>query len=413
MVYEILTQESIPLYISKQPLLSHLIDSRSIVSIREVGDGNLNFVFVVGDSLGRSIVLKQALPYMRLVGPDWPMSPQRALQEGSALQVQARWAASNVPMLYLIDEDMFVLAMEDLSDHTVWRTNLNSGGQIQGVASQLGAFIATMAFRTSPFTMSGSNFRQSSARAVNSELCAISEDLIFTEPYIGSSRNSVLPANAEDLEALIEDTYMCEQMAIAKWLFLTTSEALIHGDLHTGSVMVRSRSGSIQDPSVKVFDPEFSFFGPIAFDLGMLWANFTIAAARAVAMCDDVRGKWCLQMCLESWESFTSTFRTLCTSHSGHNLFEQQALEARIRCWEQDAILFASAEMCRRVVGLAKVTDLEELEPSLREGAARGLLQAARESVRIRSEGAGALEFTNQVWACLLSNSTRPETKAI
>ena len=31
------------------------------------------------------IVLKQALPYVRLVGPDWPMTPDRAAKEAEAL----------------------------------------------------------------------------------------------------------------------------------------------------------------------------------------------------------------------------------------------------------------------------------------------------------------------------------------
>jgi 5-methylthioribose kinase len=41
-----------------------------------------------------------------------------------------------------------------------------------------------------------------------------------------------------------------------KWVFLTRAEALLHGDLHTGSVMVT-------ESDTRVIDPEFAFFGPI------------------------------------------------------------------------------------------------------------------------------------------------------
>ena len=38
----------------------------------EVGDGNLNLVFIVKSDIG-SVIVKQALPYVRLVGDSWPL----------------------------------------------------------------------------------------------------------------------------------------------------------------------------------------------------------------------------------------------------------------------------------------------------------------------------------------------------
>ena len=40
--------------------------------VREVGDGNLNLVFIVSSPQG-ALVVKQALPYVRLVGDSWPL----------------------------------------------------------------------------------------------------------------------------------------------------------------------------------------------------------------------------------------------------------------------------------------------------------------------------------------------------
>ncbi len=40
--------------------------------IREVGDGNLNLVFIVEGEAG-GVVVKQALPYVRMVGDSWPL----------------------------------------------------------------------------------------------------------------------------------------------------------------------------------------------------------------------------------------------------------------------------------------------------------------------------------------------------
>lgn len=46
-------------------------------TVREVGDGNLNLVFIVKGAKG-GIVVKQALPYVRMVGESWPLPLDRA-----------------------------------------------------------------------------------------------------------------------------------------------------------------------------------------------------------------------------------------------------------------------------------------------------------------------------------------------
>lgn len=55
--------------------------------IREVGDGNLNLVFIVEapavEGPKASVCVKQAQPYVRAAGPSWPMSLERAYFERS------------------------------------------------------------------------------------------------------------------------------------------------------------------------------------------------------------------------------------------------------------------------------------------------------------------------------------------
>ena len=69
-------------------------------TIREVGDGNLNLVFIVEGPAG-SVVAKQALPYVRLVGESWPLPLKRSFFEYHALVRQAeRAGAGTVPAIY-------------------------------------------------------------------------------------------------------------------------------------------------------------------------------------------------------------------------------------------------------------------------------------------------------------------------
>ena len=57
--------------------------------VREVGDGNLNLVFIVEGPRG-GVVVKQAVPYLRLVGEAWPLPLERSYFESLALLVQDR-----------------------------------------------------------------------------------------------------------------------------------------------------------------------------------------------------------------------------------------------------------------------------------------------------------------------------------
>ena len=52
--------------------------------------------------------------------------------------------------------------------------------------------------------------------------------------------------------------------------FCTLTQALLHADLHTGSVMVT------EDLTV-VIDPEFAFYGPMGFDIGCFLGELLLA----------------------------------------------------------------------------------------------------------------------------------------
>ncbi len=64
----------------------------------EIGDGNLNYVFrVVDPESGKSVILKQALPYAKVVGESWPLTLQRAQIEADALRKHGEFVPNLVP----------------------------------------------------------------------------------------------------------------------------------------------------------------------------------------------------------------------------------------------------------------------------------------------------------------------------
>jgi 5-methylthioribose kinase len=381
--YEFLTAENIAAYLASHPEISSVIDAGSIVDLKEVGDGNLNLVFIVKDKQGKGIVLKQSLPYVRLVGPSWPMSPDRARIEYETTMIHSFAAKHLVPEIYFYDPERYIIAMEDLSDHKVWRTALNLGEQHFGAAEAIGEYIARVLFATSIFGAGAEAHYKGIARAINPELCLITEDLVFTEPYFPADRNSYLPENKVDAEAIINDKQMALEIGLLKYKFMTSAEALLHGDLHTGSVMVKSDAPG-KAISTKAFDSEFSFYGPIGFDIGACFANFYIALARATALGRTTHADYISALPEELWRAFEKNFRTLWPSRVDKRVFSDQLLEELLAQWKVDAIGFAAAKMVRRIVGLAKTSDIETLEPDLRIGAARGVLRAAQLAVRER-----------------------------
>jgi len=390
--YEHLTVDSCVEYIRSTSELRDLVDVDAISTIEEVGDGNLNLVFIVKDVNGQGVVLKQALPYVRLVGPEWPMTPDRARLEAEAMEAHSTLAPSAVPVLHHFNPERFIIAMEDLSDHVVWRTALNEGRTDEGVAAALGDYVARIAFGTSIFFVDPEQQKRDMARAINPELCTITEDLVFTEPWVDAGRNSVLPDNDADVAAIASDDFMVSSMGLAKWIFMTHAEALIHGDLHSGSVMIKGdSSGNLA--SARAIDSEFAFFGPVAFDLGVLWANYFIAAARAHALGEDDRARWCLDLSGQTWEAFEGRLRTLWPERRDPRVFTDAFLETLIDRWRSQCWLFAAAEMTRRVIGLAKTSDIESLDPQIRVGAARNVLQMAQGTVRARESDTSSAAF--------------------
>ena len=106
---------------------------------------------------------------------------------------------------------------------------------------------------------------------MNHELCKITEDLIFTEPYYNAERNNWTSPELDDaVHKARADVEMIQVAMRYKYKFMTEAQALLHGDLHSGSIMVT-------DTDTKVIDPEFGFMGPMAFDIGNYIGNLLLA----------------------------------------------------------------------------------------------------------------------------------------
>lgn len=355
---------------------------------REVGDGNLNFVYIVEGPSG-SVCAKQALPYVRLVGESWPLPLGRAFFEHAALVRQAEDAGPGlVPEVLLFDGPQALIVMENLAGHVIWREALVARQRHDSAAGVLGWFCAETLFRSSDLALDpGTRKREAAIFAQNVALCRISEDLIFTDPYHDHEMNDFTPELAPHVAAMRADDAWRAAIQGWKWHFMTRAEALVHGDLHTGSVMVTPPGTGER---VRVIDPEFAFYGPMGFDVGAVLANLWLNAAAQPGWGDgwDAQQDWVLSQAQGFWDAFAARFADLWrTERSGEAMVarvlgdaSEAALQGFLGRTQSDALGFAGAKMARRIVGLAGVADLARIEPPAARAAceARALAMAGR-----------------------------------
>jgi 5-methylthioribose kinase len=379
----------------------------------ERGDGNLNLVFIVRGPSG-GVVVKQALPYVRMVGDTWPLSVRRNLFEHAALREQARWAAEFVPAVYHADDGMALTVMEFLTPHTVLRSGLIEARIYSRVGSHLGIFLARTLFNTSELRLSASTKKERMAVFLsNTAMCQISEDLIFDEPYFAASMNRHTSPQLDPVAAaLTRDTELKVAVQTMKWRFMNQPECLIHGDLHTGSVMVTEHD-------TRVIDPEFAFYGPMGFDIGVLLANFLLAylsqpGHEARVGERDEYGFYVLDQLTAIWTTFAAEFSNLWRDRSSADgdlcnprlnldspAFSGEALAWRLQQIWHDAVGFAACEMIRRIVGLAHVADFETIvDPDRRAAREQKAILLARALLTDRSQCGCMSQLTAWVRAC-------------
>jgi len=182
---------------------------------REIGDGNLNLVFHIRDEQsGRSLIVKQALPYAKVVGESWPLTLDRSRIESEALIQEGRLAPGLVPKVYKYDPDLALTVMEDLSDHIIMRSGLMQCRRYPLFADHISTFLANTLFFTSDLGMNQQEKKVQAGRFINPELCKITEDLIFDDPYTVSSNNNYDAAIEDEAEALRTDEKLHFEVAL-------------------------------------------------------------------------------------------------------------------------------------------------------------------------------------------------------
>ena len=368
--YEPLTIETLADRLGSVDAICKIVgDDTSRWKIDEVGDGNLNLVYTVSSNSG-NIIVKQALPYVRLVGDSWPLPLSRSFYEHEVLVRQAKRDPGSVPQIFYFNKVQAIIAMEMLLPHVILRKKLIAGEYVDGLAQRLGKFCARTAFRGSDLSLQTADKKSDTAMFQgNLALMGITESLVFTEPYFAAEMNHHTDGLDPIVKILRSDVEMKSVAQTMLLKFTANTETLCHGDLHSGSVMCT-------DNETKVIDPEFGFYGPMGFDIGMLISNYLMAYFSQPSHRESDTlleyQTWILKVIEGTCEAFQQEFKNLWNSERTgilfpRSMFEDQgdssefAFNGMLEHIWQDAVAISGIEMHRRVLSLAHNADFEEI----------------------------------------------------
>ncbi len=363
---------------------------------KEIGDGNLNYVFRVWDEKGHSIVVKQAGHTAR-ISKDMVLSTDRNRIESEILILEDKLASGFVPKIYFYDVKMSACGEEDLTGHEIMRTCMLRHETFPKFAEDISTFMANTLMGTTDIVMDHKKKKELQRKFINPELCEITENLVYTEPYNNcANRNNVFAPNADFVQKeLYGDEELHCEVAKLKMNFMCNAQSLLHGDLHTGSVFITR-------DSTMVIDPEFAFYGPMGYDIGNVVANMIFAWCNGDAEIGDPKQRqsfcgWVEQVIVEVVDKTMAKMKQYYQAHVTDVMAKSKGyMEYYLGTILADTSGVTGLELNRRTVGMANVKDLTTIsDEKKRVRAERICILCAKRFIKQRAEMKCGADFLN------------------
>ncbi len=366
MNYEQLNTESVLEHIKKIPTVKSFFNCNKL-NAKEIGDGNLNYVFVVSnENRDKQLVVKQAVPYLRYFGEAYPLSRDRMNYEIDSMMLYGDIIGEHIPKIYHSDKSMSLIIMQYLNEHKILRKGLIYAEYFPNFDEHISTFLAETLFRTSSLYLQGPEKHKLIEKFINNtELCKVTENFVFTYRFMNHETTRVIPELQKEADDLWNDAEFKENVLDLKYCFMNKTESLIHGDLHTGSIMVNEND-------TYVIDSEFAFFGPMGFDIGLLFGNFVIAWTSHFGRTKNKEYQdWLLSTARAILEKFSIKFTSLWKYNENSALIEKDFVSKSV--FEeyqnsfiiniiQESIGFAGCEMARRIFSAGGVEDTQGIQ---------------------------------------------------
>ena len=166
---------------------------------------------------------------------------------------------------------------------------------------------------------------------------------------------------------------------------MNNAQALIHGDLHSGSIFINQEHTFI-------FDPEFAFYGPMGYDIGNIIANMFFAWCNGDATLRSAAAKekfcgWVLQTIQEIVDKFIAKFRVVYKENVTDIMADTDGfLDYYLGEILADTAGVTGLELIRRTDGMANVKDITTIsDEKKRTRAERIVITLAKDCIMHRS----------------------------
>lgn len=351
------------------------------VRIEEVSDGNINYIFrIINKETRESVIIKIADSVTR-VKPDGYVNPDRNWLEAEHLKwlkyiiepVPKDIRTLNVPKVISINESKHYFLMEDIVPSISLRQALMECVMPEDLGLRFATFIVSTQVPYVELVERTSKIDET--YLLSDDLIKITEDLVFKAPFFDErERNVYTEGNKEFLiNEIANDKRLRFISATLLNKFKTYKQATIHGDLHTGSVLVKFNGKKVigkpsNNMDMFIIDSEFTTLAPIAYDVGNVIAHFAIADIYNMFKPNILTKK---RMEFHTYISREMDTFVSCFRQFSYNTFRGEIknplyksdkfIKRYIEDIVDDAWKFAGLEMIRRVVGSSKVPELDEI----------------------------------------------------
>jgi 5-methylthioribose kinase len=312
---------------------------------------------------GKSVVLKQVLPYVRALKDDGifiPLTLERIDTEIYYGALLDKVRSGSVPKVLHWDKDENIVIMEDLSHMKILRSQLIEMKKFPFLSSQLGQLLGRSAFYTSNmFLNDHEKYALEHIFEVNNN-GSIFIGLMFDDTFFDNSQRSIHPSLKKDIDDLCRCEGLINRVRILRKSFINSKDCLIHTDLHTSNIFV-------DEKNVKIFDGEYAHYGPAAYDVGRIIGSIILNYASLIgvrAIEDDTRldyQSYLLDVIKDIYQIFENTYKSLCKKHQKLHLYDRY-----MKTMLEDTMGFAACVSISRIFdyGLTfdfkRIQDLEE-----------------------------------------------------
>ena len=344
--------------------------NKDCILTSDVSTGNINYIYRVQNTeTADSVIFKFADNETR-VKPDGYLAPERNAHEATCLQWYAKCEPKFVPEVLYVDRENHFFVMEDIKGSVPLREALMRNLRHPNLGATIASLIVEFSFPLLDIVRQDKTEDLPCWNTASSDLLALTEQLVFEDPYYNRrGKNIYTKGNEEFIKEALDNDELLEGVEALKDKFKTYKQTLIHGDLHTESMLVRTKRDAIRNKEgmedfadLYVVDPEFAFYGPLAYDLGNVIANLYFAQAfNLYTASSPLEGQIKYGQFKEILDSFVAFF-SLCAEEKLAELLgknkKDEFIAKYVRETLEDGVRYAGCELIRRIVGSAKVAEL-------------------------------------------------------